>query len=85
DEMTIAQRFIAGFKMVPQETSPVGTTDQGAEFIRPSGTLIRRSPPIPAMNRWAIVIRSLRDDGGPNGHDDPGAPRPIPSDLALYY
>ena len=33
-----------------------------AAFSRPYGTLIRRSPPIPAISRWAIVVSSLRDD-----------------------
>jgi hypothetical protein len=31
-------------------------------FIRPYGTLVSRGPGIPAMNRWATITASLRDD-----------------------
>ena len=67
--MRIAQRFIAGFKTMPLHTSPVGTTEEGTAFTRPYGTLRRVGVIFPAMNRWAIVISSLRDDGRRNIRD----------------
>ena len=43
------------------EPSPGGTNEAWG-FSRPSGTLGRVGVAFPAMNRWAIVASSLRDD-----------------------
>ncbi len=60
--MRIAQRFIAGFKMVPQETSPVGA-DEEQDGVQSSLRDFDSVWAIPAINRWAMVVSSLRDDG----------------------
>ena len=53
------------------EPSPVGTVEEEAAFIRPYGTLIPWEPGIPAMNRWATITTSLRNDGPADSVTDP--------------
>ncbi len=64
----IAQRFIAGCGVLTMSPSPVGTTEVMSldafvvqRLSRPYGTPFYPRPRSPAMNRWAILIRSLRD------------------------
>ena len=64
----IAQRFIAGCGASAMSPSPAGTTEVMSLDVlvvqplsRPYGTPFCPRPRNPAMNRWAILIRSLRD------------------------
>ena len=53
--LTIAQRFIAGNMVPPNEPSPVGTDEGPANFNRPYGTRFPSGNVIPAINRRAIL------------------------------
>ena len=72
--MKIAQQFIAGTKVAGRPKSPVGTTDGDSAMrkAQPSLTGLCISPAllVPAMNRWAIFIMSLRDRRFEDGHCD---------------
>ena len=68
------------------QTSPVGTDEYWATLSRPSGTVMFRGHPIAAMNRWAIIIMSLRDDGKRDHPSERRASRKLNADdFALYY
>ncbi len=59
----IAQRFIAGFKMVSQETSPVGTDEEQDDVqssLRDFDSVWSGNPSDKSLG---MVILSLRDDG----------------------
>ena len=58
--LTIAQQFTAGTQAGAAVVSPEGTAEH--DLNRPYGTEFIMPTAYPAMNRWAILVASLRDD-----------------------
>ena len=63
DRMTIAQRFIAGTCGVRRIRVPEGRMNSAPWSVVPTGLISWGTILNPAINRWAIVISSLQDDG----------------------